>query len=120
NDDCTEGERRSCLEWTADYNGIVYLLVGPVGLVPDPNVPGASAYSLAIINLDMVTPTPAVGSPGSPGYGQAAPWPVTPVPPTETATPTPSATPTVAVHVRSFSLVPPTITPKPLQSVTLD
>ncbi len=117
NDDCTGGERRSCLEWVADYSGVVYLLVGPVGLVPDPTVPGASAYSLAIINLNLVTPTPATGSPS---YGQPAPWPVTPVPPTETATPTPSATPTVAVQVRPFSLVPPTATPKPLQSITLD
>lgn len=117
NDDCTEAERRSCLEWVADYSGIVYLLVGPVGLVPDPTTPGASAYSLAIVNLDMVTPTPAAGSPG---YGQAVPWPVTPVPPTETATATPSATPTVAVMVRPFSMAPPTATPKPLQSVTLD
>ncbi len=120
NDDCTEGERRSCLEWTADYSGVVYLLVGPVGLVPDPNVPGASAYSLAIINLDLVTPSPAAGTPGSPGYGQAVPWPVTPVAPTETPTPTPSATPTAVLLVRPFSMTPPTATPKPLQSVTLD
>lgn len=117
NDDCTDPERRSCLAWVADYSGVVFLLVGPVGLVPDPTVPGASAYSLVISNLDLATPTPAAGSAG---YGQPAPWPVTPVPPTETATATPSATPTVAVVVRSFSMAPPTATPKPLQSVTLD
>lgn len=114
NDDCQPGGRQSCLEWTPDFSGVVYLLVGPVGLVPDAATAGARAYSLTIKDLNLETPAPASG-----GYGQPAPWPVTPVPPTPTVTAGPTATPTALVQVRSFSLAPPTATPKPLQSLSL-
>lgn len=114
NDDCQPGVRQSCLEWSPDYSGVVYLLIGPVGLVPDAATAGARAYSLTLKDLNLETPTPPAS-----GYGQPAPWPVTPVSPTPTVTPGPTATPTALVQVRSFSLAPATATPKPLQSLSL-
>lgn len=129
NDDCVAGERRSCLDWTADYNGPLYILVGPVGAVPHPTTADARAYSLLVTNLDRTTPTPEptstvpYGQPdgGQDDGGQDVPWPVTPpVSPGATNSPTPSATPTTVVRVRSFSVAPPTPTPRPLQSITVE
>jgi hypothetical protein len=136
NDDCRPGERRSCLEWSADYTGIAYILAGPVGTIPEAIAPGARIYSLVIKNVagQAVTPLPgstggvAISSSATPQFGEALPWAVTPLPPTATPQPgedDPAAgdalapTPTPAVVVRSFSLAPSTATPKPLQAMTV-
>jgi hypothetical protein len=138
NDDCQAGERRSCLEWTADYTGIAYILAGPVGTIPEAISAGSRAYSLVIKNVagQVVTPLPGSGpvpaATGTPQYGEALPWAVTPLPPAQTPQPGETATagtpgaagevlpsPTSAVVVRAFSLAPPTATPLPLQAITV-
>ncbi len=141
NDDCQAGERRSCLEWRSDYTGIAYILAGPVGTIPEAVSAGSRAYSLSIENVagQVVTPLPGSGplpngtggaAGGTPQFGEELPWAVTPLPPTATPVAaeagdetgeagSPAPTPTPAVMVRSFSLAPPTATPKPLQAMTV-
>jgi len=131
NDDCQPGQRHSCLSWSPDYTGLAYVLVGPVGAIPEAIAAGARAYQLVVADLagrgkgandGGLTPTPA--------FGRALPWPVTPLAPTPVGLPvtaTPAATlPPVAnpgqpgeVRVRPISLAPPTATPLPGQPVTV-
>jgi len=111
NDDCAPGEQRSCLTWTPDYTGLVYLLVGPVGLTPQGDTAAALGYKLSITDLTgQPTPTTA-----APAYGQPLPWPSKP-PATPSTLPTPAPTLTPDLRVRVFSLAPPTPTPLPLQA----
>jgi hypothetical protein len=67
---------------------------------------------------------------GTPQYGEALPWAVTPLPPTPTPQPDEvgdgsaegeqgEAAPTSVVSVRSYSLAPPTATPLPLEAMTV-
>jgi hypothetical protein len=142
NDDCRPGERRSCIEWEPDYTGLAYVLVGPVGTIPEATSSGARAYSLVVEDIAGQTPTPATGNSGgtlpwatpTSVYGQPLPWPVTPLPPTPTSFPlggtspismpstTAFATPTSAavVRVRPLSPAPLAPTPKPMRSVTIE
>lgn len=134
NDDCQAGQRASCLEWAPDANGVVYVLVGPVGTIPEIVASGSRAYNLVI--QDTAGQTSSTGAAGeglipTPGYGQTPqlglPWAVTPLPPTPApgvaATPpglVPFGTPTPAIQVRSISLPGvPTPTLPPMQLVTL-
>jgi hypothetical protein len=138
NDDCIPGERYSCIEWEPDYTGLAYVLVGPVGTIPEATSSGARAYSLVVEDIAGQTPTPAPSSSGgaypwatpTSVYGQPLPWPVTPLPPTPTVSVTGSITPVAPavalttpmapVRVRPLELAPPSPTPKPMQSVTID
>jgi hypothetical protein len=124
NDDCEAGQRRSCLDWSPDYTGLAYILVGPVGTIPEAVAAGARAYSLVVTNMAGEGPLLAdISPPGTPtsAYGQPLPWAVTPLPPTpvqgvgEIIPPTP--TPTAAVVVRVYSMEPPPATSRPLQTV---
>lgn len=132
NDDCTPGELRSCLTWAPDYTGLAYLLVGPVGTIPEAISAGSRGYTLSVQDVVDETPTPVVSGPGGsspglgatpiPGYG--LPWPVTPLPPTPTPTPptpTPAATPSPVVRVRPLAITSAaaTPTPGPLQPVVV-
>ncbi len=105
NDDCQAGERRSCLTWEPGYDGLAFVLVGPVGTIPDAVAVGSRAYKLAVTPANSnggdspaatgwgwgqtsggrATPGVAVGSDSS-MYGQPLPWKVTPLPPTPTPT----------------------------------
>ncbi len=140
NDDCVPGERYSCIEWSPDYTGLAYVLVGPVGTIPEATASGSRAYSLVIEDVAGQTPTPAAGGASagagsSSPYGQRVPWPVTPLPAgyvatsvaavatppsSATGTPAPSATAPSTVRVRMLDLASPSPTPRPLQSVTID
>ena len=94
NDDCVAGERYSCIQWAPDYTGLAYILVGPVGTIPEATASGSRAYSLVIEDVAGQTPRaqppgdaqPPLGTPVSTGsapgslYGQRVPWPVTPLP----------------------------------------
>jgi len=108
NDDCAPGERRSCIEWVPDDTGLAYLLIGPVGPVPEATTAGARAYSLVIQVVTDETPTltPTPAASGSSSLG--------------TPTPVPEATPTPVVRVRPLSSSPPTPTPRPLQALTVN
>ncbi len=124
NDDCSPNERRSCLVWQPGYTGLAFVLVGPVGTIPDAVAADSRAYKLSISYVD----NSANQSPGSSGwgwgshtgsgltgqatpsagsnlYGQPLPWKVTPLPPTVTPviTPTVSITPLTATQVASDS-----------------
>ncbi len=134
NDDCEPGERRSCLEWSPDYTGLAYIMIGPVGTIPEAIGSGSRAYSLTIKNLtgettDGSITTSSLGAGTPPAPGKSLPWAVTPLPATPTApltgttaatmplvaTPTPAPP---AVVVRPFSLASPTPTPR-LETVTI-
>jgi len=139
NDDCQPGERYSCIEWSPDYTGLAYILAGPVGTIPEATASGVRAYSLVIEDVAGQTPTPvaggaSAGAGSSSPYGQRVPWPVTPLPAgyvatsvaavatplSPASTPAPSATAPSTVRVRTLDLAPPSPTPRPLQSVTID
>ncbi len=133
NDDCTAGERRSCLTWQPGYTGLAWLLAGPVGTIPDAVVAGSRAYRLSILNgkessrssgQESATPGRAAAA----VYGQPMPWRVTPlaVTPAPLISPAPgngadTNEPTApGIDIRSFSLVPPTATPQPRQPVNIE
>jgi hypothetical protein len=138
NDDCGPGELRSCLEWAPDYTGLVYLLVGPVGAIPEATSGTARAYTLSVKDIvNQPAATPAVSNPQGYGYsggsqrndsGSTAPgqlpWSVTPLPPTATPTllppPTPSPTPTPVIYVRRLTTGPAIATPAPQQIILVD
>jgi hypothetical protein len=101
NDDCQPGERRSCIEWQPDYVGVAYVLVGPVGTIPDQVAAGARAYKLSVTDQAGDTGSsqgssggrPAgvngsgaslPGAPTPPLIGRPLPWKVTPLAPTAT------------------------------------
>jgi hypothetical protein len=120
NDDCVEGERWSCIQWAPDMTGVVYLLVGPVGSVPDPTGVGVRSYALAIDDVAGQAPTPVPASP----YAQPTPgmpWPVTPAMPW-TVTPVFAQTPTpvMAVTVVPMVTTVPKATPLPVEPITAD
>ncbi len=136
NDDCQAGQRQSCLSWQPDYTGVAYLLVGPVGTIPEAISAGARTYQLVISDVAgsngtlSLTPTPAFGQPFLAGQASGLPWKVTPLPPTPPRLPLTSTigaiSPTTVsdgrtgeVQVRAFSLIPPTLTPEPQQPVTV-
>ena len=123
NDDCSPTEFRSCLEWAPDYTGLVYVLVGPVGTLPEAAVSGARNYSLSIINTAAQTPTPTPvntrrasgSSPVAGQTGEALPWRVTPLP---SQTPTPTPTPRIFSSVIGDGAATPT--PKVRQPILID
>jgi hypothetical protein len=140
NDDCQAGQRQSCLSWSPDYTGIAYVLVGPVGTIPEAISAGARSYQLVISDLAggggpgrgplSLTPTPTFGQPLQPGQGEGLPWKVTPLAPTPTRLPltstvspgfpsSPNTGRAGEVRVRPISLTPPTATPRPGQPVTI-
>jgi len=106
NDDCAPGERRSCIEWTPEDTGLAFLLIGPVGPVPEATTAGARAYSLVIQEVVDETPTPTSTASGGSSFS--------------TPTPVPEAMPTPVVRVRPLSPSPPTPTPRPRQSLTVN
>ena len=125
NDDCTPSERRSCLDWEADYTGFAFILVGPVGLAPKAVSIEASAYSLAVTDLATGHQT-TEHSHQSPTatlvYGEPLPWdnvppPATPIPVAPLPTPTSRAR---EIHIRAFSLVPPSPTAAPRQPLEIE
>jgi hypothetical protein len=122
NDDCLPGERCSCIEWVPDYTGLAYLLVGPVGTIPEATTAGARAYSLVVTDVAGQTPTPAPGATPILPYGQPLAWPVTPppAPAMDISMPVITPSPAAEVRVRLLELAPPTSTPRPLQALTLD
>lgn len=130
NDDCKEGQRHSCVDWAPDYNGVAYVVTGPVGTIPESVAAGARAYSLVVkdtagqpatpgtAGAGLLTPTPF----GTPQLG--LPWAVTPLPATPAyLVPTPVlplGTPTPAVVVRPIAPTGlPTPTLPPLKMVTI-
>jgi hypothetical protein len=129
NDDCTPGERRSCLDWNPEATGYVFLLVGPVGLTPKAVSAEARAYTLRVIDLAAQPANPSgSGATSTPVYGEPLPWDPAPPPPLDPAQASPVAisplpTPTLLnrpVQVRTFSLIPPTSTPLPLEPITVE
>ena len=116
NDDCAPGERRSCIEWVPDDTGLAYLLVGPVGPVPETTAAEARAYSLVIQAVPDETPTPVLSEAEGPTSAPAASGGRSSAAPT----PVPEATPTPVVRVRPLSPSPPTPTLRPLQSLTVN
>ncbi len=136
NDDCEPGERRSCLEWSPDYTGLAYIMIGPVGTIPEAIGSGSRAYNLVVKNVAGEAATLASrgdslagdGSTGNVQYGEELSWAVTPLPTTPTppltgttvaTTPLATTTPAPpAVVVRPFSLASPTPTPQ-LETVTI-
>lgn len=107
NDDCEPGDRSSCLVWgPVTYTGLAYVLVGPVGTIPEQASTTSRNYTLSIKMIEG-TPTPKPGvttSAVAPSYG--LPAGVTPLPgsyanilngatPTPIFTLTPTLTPTV-------------------------
>lgn len=133
NDDCQEGDRSSCLEWSPDYTGVAYVVAGPVGTIPEGVSAGARTYNLAVTDTAGQPAIPVAGGAGfltpvaslTPQLG--LPWAVTPVPATPMALATttmpgllPFGTPTPEVQVRSIS-VPgiPTPTLPPMKLVTI-
>jgi hypothetical protein len=133
NDDCQEGDRSSCLEWSPDYTGVAYIVAGPVGTLPDGVSAGARTYNLAVTDRAGQPATPVAGGAGfltpaaslTPQLG--LPWAVTPVPATPFALATtttlgllPLGTPTPEVQVRPLA-VPglPTATLPPVKLVTI-
>jgi hypothetical protein len=133
NDDCQEGDRSSCLEWSPDYTGVAYVVAGPVGTIPEGVSAGARTYNLTVIDRAGQPATPVAGGAGfltpvaslTPQLG--LPWAVTPVPATPLALVTttlpgllPFGTPTPEVQVRPI-VVPglPTPTLPPMKLVTI-
>jgi hypothetical protein len=133
NDDCQEGDRSSCLEWSPDYTGVAYVVAGPVGTIPEGISAGARTYNLAVTDRAGQPATPVAGGAGfltpaaslTPQLG--LPWAVTPVSATPMALVTttlpgllPFGTPTPEVQVRPIA-VPglPTPTLPPMKLVTI-
>ncbi|GIK42098.1 MAG: hypothetical protein BroJett011_59310 [Chloroflexota bacterium] len=134
NDDCLEGQRASCIDWSPDYTGVAYIVIGPVGTIPEGIAAGSRAYSLMIKDTAGQPATPIAGgsinatpfASGTPQLG--LPWAVTPLASTPVsigATPlslmVPFGTPTPMVQVRPIQPVGlPTPTLPPLQLITID
>jgi hypothetical protein len=128
NDDCTPGFLQSCLTWLPDYTGVAYVLIGPVGTIPEVVGPGARAYTLSVIDLTGMEPDEKAASnesgssstttTGSDTSDRALPWRVTPLPPTVAPPPTATALPQIVF--REISSTPPTPTAQPLQTIVVE
>jgi len=119
NDDCAPGELASCLTWMPEQNQLVYLLVGPVGTLPETVSAGARNYTLSVTDIST-QPTPTVTD-GYAASKQSA-WPAVPKTiPTATSSPTatPIPTPTPMAVIRPLTLAPPTPTPLPQFSIAI-
>jgi hypothetical protein len=128
NDDCTPGFLESCLTWLPDYTGVAYVLVGPVGTIPEAVGSGARAYTLSVTDLTGTEPDKKAAGSGSGASGstsagssssdESLPWRVTPLPPT--STPPPTATPLPQIVYREVSSAPPPPTSQPLQTIVVE
>ncbi len=119
NDDCTVGQLASCLSWSPESNQLVYLLVGPVGTLPEQTNAGARNYTLSVTDLSGQA-TPSVYASGG-GLGINLPAQTAPPTATSTATlmPSPTTTATPVIRIRYLDTRVPTSTPEPLFSVNI-
>jgi len=116
NDDCAPGQLASCLTWAPEQNQLVYLLVGPVGALPETVSVGARNYTLSVTDVSALPATPpAIGSPAGRTTWQNVPKVV----PSATPTPTVTPTPTPLIILQPLNLAPPTPTPLPQHSLTV-
>lgn len=125
NDDCAPSELRSCLEWTPNLTGLIYILVGPVGTIPEATAGGVRDYTLTVTDQadqPTATPTRGVSQPQTPSNPANAnlPWAVTPLPPTTWPTSIPAATATPQLITRPLGGVAVTATPAAYQPIAIE